>query len=248
MFKILLTLLVISTTIIASSTDKKTIDHKILNFNIEKISKKIKLINESVETKKVNILNFIQTNLEIHELNKEKNILVAEIKNMEKYNFTIYKDKIHNLTQLFDFNKILIREVRESITVFIIQLVMFTLLFYIIYISLIKIKTKNIEKELQTSSDFDDEDTLLRYHKIRLRTIFLTLYFGLLILLYLIGNVKILLTTLSLVSAVLILGVREQLSDMIIGWLFNSKGTRNILKGSFTQGDTIEFINSLNLK
>lgn len=232
----------------ANSGDNKAIEHKILSFNIEKVSKKIKMINDSIENKKINSLNFVQTHFEILELQKEKKSLVNSISEMDKYNFTIYKDKVHDLTQLFDYNKILMREVQEEIAVSIIQLILFSLLFIILYFSFIKIKKKNIEKELKLTSDFEDADTLFRYHKIRIRTIFFTVYFGLLIAFYLIGNIKFFLSILSLVSAVLILGVREQLGDIIVGFLFNTSATRNIMKGSFIIGDKIEFVNNSDLK
>lgn len=249
MNKIIFAILMFSmTAIFPSEMENKVIDHKMLTFNIEKISKKIKMINDTIEGKKVNMLNYIQTNLEILELRKEKDKLILEISSMDKYNFTIYKDKVHDLTQLFDYNKVLIREVREAIMVMIMQLMLLSLVFFIVYLTLVKIKTKNIAEELKMNTEFEDEVTLIRYHKIRLRTIMLSLYFGLLITLYLIGNVKFFLTTLSLVSAVFMLGVREQLGDMIVGILFNARATKNIMKGSFLIGDKIEFINNTDLK
>ena len=242
MRKLLLLALIFNTFLFAAPQNNK------LSVKLNKLNNKISFINKSLESDSINIFNYYQTKMDSMEIHKNAEILFVEIGTLTVNGSEAWMPILNKLNNSLEDNNLLLSKLQDTFIFTIIKLSSLSFLFFIIYLLMVRKRTKNIDRDLLNNPDFQDAGTLMKFHKIRIRTGLITIFITILISIYLIENISYFLTTLSLVSAVLVLGIREQLGDILVGLLFNLKFTNSILKISFNKGDKIEFSSVPKLK
>jgi len=256
--KLLLIALIFNTFLFANQPKKEEIkqiknelsakqNHE-LSLNLNKLNNKTSFINKNLEAKSINIFNYSKTKMDSIKIHEDANILFLEIGNLTLNGTEEWLPMINTLNNSLEINSLLLSKLEDYYLTEMIQLSSLSLLFFIIYLLMVDKRKKNIERDLLKNPDFQDAGTLMKFHKIRIRTGLITMFVTSIIFIYLIENIAFFLTTLSLVSAVLVLGIREQLGDILVGVLFHLKFTNGLLKTSFNLGDRIEFYSVPKLK